>query len=50
MKKGMSIKTKTAVATVIFMIILTASIAGIGYRLYYESVLERYTDYADTVL
>ncbi len=50
MKKGMSIKTKTALTTIIFMGILTAAIAGIGYKLYHDSVMESYTTYAETVL
>lgn len=50
MKKGMSIKTKTVLTTVFFMGILTAAIAGIGYKLYHDSVMESYITYTDTVL
>lgn len=50
MKKGISIKTKTAITTIIFMGILTAAIAGISYKLYYDSVMKSYITYADTVL
>ena len=50
MKKGMSIKIKSAVTAIFFMGILTAAIAGIGYKLYHDSVMESYVTYADTVL
>ena len=50
MKKGISIKTRAALAAVIFMCILTAVIAGIGYKLYRDSVMESYLTYTDTVL
>ncbi len=50
MKKGLSIKTKVAISAIVFMGILTAAIAFAGYRLYYKSVMESYTTYADTVL
>ena len=50
MKKGMSIKTKVAVTAILFMGILTAAIAVIGYKLYHDSVTENYITYADTVL
>ena len=50
MKKGTSIKVKTAITTVFFMGILTAAIAVIGYKLYHDSVMERYVDYTETVL
>ena len=49
-KKGMSVKVKTAIATVFFMGILTAAIAAVGYKLYLGSVTESYIAYADTVL
>ena len=49
-KKGVSIKTGVVISTVIFMGILTTAIATIGYKLYYNSVLESYVNYADTVL
>lgn len=50
MKKGISIKIKAAVTAVFFMVILTSAIAFIGYKLYYDSVLESYVDYEETVL
>ena len=50
MKKGLSLKHKVAITAVIFMGILTAAIAAIGYKLYVDSVMESYIDYADTVL
>ena len=50
MKKRLSIKSRVAINAVIFMGILTAAIATIGYKLYVDSVRENYTDYADTVL
>lgn len=50
MKKGISIKTKAAITAVFFMGILTVAIAVIGYKLYYDSVMESFTTYADTVL
>ena len=36
--------------TVFFMGILTAAVAVIGYKLYYDSVMESFTTYAETVL
>ncbi|MCR5212352.1 MAG: hypothetical protein K6C41_07360 [Lachnospiraceae bacterium] len=39
-----------AINAVIFMGILTAAIATIGYKLYVDSVRESYSGYADTVL
>ncbi|MCR5611639.1 MAG: serine/threonine-protein phosphatase [Clostridiales bacterium] len=50
MKKGMSIKTKVAITSIVFMVVLTAVIALVGYTLYRNSVMESYTTYADTVL
>ncbi|SDA09341.1 sigma-B regulation protein RsbU (phosphoserine phosphatase) [Ruminococcus sp. YE71] len=50
MKKGMSIKTKTVIATILFMSILTAAIAVIGYKLYHDSLMRNYITYTDTVL
>ena len=50
MKKGMSIKTKAAITAILFMGLLTAAIAAVGYKLFYDNVMERYTTYADTVL
>ncbi len=50
MKKGISIKVKSAITAIFFMGILTAVIAGIGYKLYHDSVMESYATYADTVL
>lgn len=50
MIKKMSIKTKSAISAVVFMVILTAVIALVGYTLYRSSVMESYTAYADTVL
>ena len=50
MKKGLSIKHRVAITAVIFMGILTAAIAAIGYKLYVDSVMESYIEYADTVL
>ncbi|MBO4563107.1 MAG: PP2C family protein-serine/threonine phosphatase [Clostridia bacterium] len=50
MKKGMSIKTKVALTAIVFMVLLTAVIALIGYTLYRRSVMESYTTYAETVL
>lgn len=50
MKKELSIKHKVAITAVIFMGILTVAIAAIGYKLYVDSVMENYIDYADTVL
>lgn len=50
MKKGLSLKHKVAITAVLFMGILTAAIAAIGYKLYVDSVMESYIDYADTVL
>ena len=49
-KKGMSIKVKVAISSVIFMGILTVAIAFTGYKLYHDSIIERYIDYTDTVL
>ena len=50
MKKGARITTKVALSAILFMGILTAAIATVGYKLYHDSVMERYTTYADTVL
>ena len=50
MKKGMKIKTKVALMAIAFMGVLTAVIAGVGYKLYHDSVMESYVTYADTVL
>ena len=50
MKKGISIKTQAAMTTVFFMGILTVAVAVIGYKLYYDSVMESFTTYAETVL
>ena len=50
MKKGMSIKTKVAITAIVFMVLLTAVIALVGYTLYRRSVMESYTTYAETVL
>ena len=50
MRKGMSIKTKVAITAIFFMGILTAAIAVIGYKLYYDNVTESFVTYADTVL
>ena len=50
MKIKAGIKTKVVIATVCFMGLLTAAIAGIGYKLYYDSVMESYISYTDTVL
>ena len=50
MKKGLSIKTKTALTVIFFMCILTAAISVIGYKLYYDSTMESYITYTDTVL
>ena len=49
-RKGIGIKTSVIISTVIFMGILTTAIASIGYKLYYDSVMESYVGYADTVL
>lgn len=48
--KGISIKALVVINTIIFMGILTAAIATIGYKLYYNSFMENYISYADTVL
>ena len=50
MKKGMHIKTKAAITAIIFMGVLTAVIAFVGYKLYHDNVMESYVSYADTVL
>ena len=49
MKKGLKITTNVALSAILFMGILTAAIAFIGYRLYHESVMESYETYADTI-
>ena len=49
-KKGISIKAGVVISTIIFMGILTAAIAVIGYKLYHDSFMENYINYADTVL
>lgn len=46
----MSIKTQAAISAILFMGILTAVIAAIGYKLYYDNVMESFTTYTDTVL
>ncbi|MBR0041295.1 MAG: serine/threonine-protein phosphatase [Oscillospiraceae bacterium] len=46
----MKIKTKVALMAIAFMGILTAVIAVVGYKLYHDSVMERYVTYAETVL
>ena len=46
----MSIKAKAALTAIVFMGILTAAIAAVGYTLYRDSVMESYTAYVDTVL
>ena len=46
----MSIKTKVAITSIVFMGILTTVIAVIGYTLYHDSVMESYVTYSDTVL
>ena len=50
MLKDMSIKTKVAITAIIFMVLLTAVIALVGYTLYRRNVMESYTNYAETVL
>ena len=50
MKKGMSIKTKVAITAIVFMGVLTAVIAFVGYKLYHDNVMESYVAYSDTVL
>ena len=50
MKKGMHIKTKVAITAIVFMGVLTAVIAFVGYKLYHDNVMESYVSYADTVL
>lgn len=50
MKKGISIKTKVAITAILFMAVLTAVIALVGYKLYHDSVMESYVSYAKTVL
>ncbi|MBQ9227637.1 MAG: SpoIIE family protein phosphatase [Eubacterium sp.] len=50
MKKGLSISAKTVMMTIGFMAILTVMIALIGYKLYYNSVMDSYSSYAETVL
>ncbi|MBQ3938116.1 MAG: serine/threonine-protein phosphatase [Clostridia bacterium] len=50
MKKGISIKTKVALTAIVFMAVLTAVIALIGYKLFHDSVMKNYVSYADTVL
>ncbi len=49
-KKRISIKVSVAIYTIIFMGILTTTIASIGYKLYYDNVIESYVNYAETVL
>ena len=46
----MKIKTKVALMAIAFMVVLTAVIAGVGYKLYHDSVMESYVTYAETVL
>ena len=50
MKKGISIKTKAALTAIVFMAVLTAVIALVGYKLYHDSVMDSYVSYSDTVL
>lgn len=50
MKKGISIKTKVALTSILFMGILTAAVAVVGYKLYHDNVMESYRSYAKTVL
>ncbi|MBQ9384720.1 MAG: PP2C family protein-serine/threonine phosphatase [Ruminiclostridium sp.] len=49
MKKGISINTRVAVSAIVFMGILTTVIAFIGYTLFYDSVMESYETYTNTV-
>ena len=46
----MKIKTKVALMAITFMVVLTAVIAVVGYKLYHDSVKESYVTYAETVL
>ncbi|MBQ2670912.1 MAG: hypothetical protein IJG06_09235 [Clostridia bacterium] len=50
MKKGLSIKNKTALTAFVFMCILTVAIAFVGYKLYYDNITESYISYTDSVL
>lgn len=45
-----SIKTKVAVYTILFMVILTSVITAAGYKLYRDSVMKSYISYTETVL
>ena len=46
----MGLKEKLALSTAVFMCVLTFVIAFVGYRLYYDNVMESYGSYAETVL
>ena len=48
--KGISIRIKIIIVTIIFMGVLTDIIANIGVNLYYESAINSYIMYTDTVL
>jgi len=48
--KGISIRIKIIIVTIIFMGVLTDIIVNIGVNLYYESVINSYIMYTDTVL
>lgn len=48
--KVKSIKTKVAVYTILFMVILTSVITAAGYKLYRDSVMKSYISYTETVL
>ena len=50
MKKGVSINTIAVIAAVVFMGVLTTAIAGIGYKLYHDNVMESYVSYTETVV
>ena len=50
MKKGISINTIAVIATVVFISILTTAIAGIGYKLYHDNVMDSYVSYTETVV
>nr|WP_051527083.1 PP2C family protein-serine/threonine phosphatase [[Eubacterium] cellulosolvens] len=50
MKKGFSIRTTVVIFAIIFMSIMMAVNAFIGYRRYYKSVMNSYIAYTDTVL
>ena len=46
----MGLKEKLALSTAVFMCVLTFVIAFVGYRLYYDNVMDSYGTYAETVL